>query len=53
MILSGDYISGVYIFDKYDNCYNSYRKTPRKIDKNIRKTNGIEKWKRRTKWLFL
>ena len=22
MILSGDYISGVYIFDKYDNCYN-------------------------------
>lgn len=43
MILSGDYISGVYIFDKYDNCYNSYRKTPRKIDKNIRKTNWYRK----------
>ena len=43
MILSGDYISGVYIFDRYDNCYNSYRKTPRKIDKNIRKTNWYRK----------
>ena len=24
MILSGEYISGVYIFDKYNNCYNSF-----------------------------
>ena len=53
MILSGDYISGVYIFDKYDNCYNSYKKTPRKIDKTLGKLTGIEKWKRRTEMAFL
>lgn len=30
MILSGEYISGVYIFDKYNNCYNSYKRPPKK-----------------------
>ena len=29
MILSGEYISGVYIFDKYNNCYNSYKRPPK------------------------
>lgn len=39
MILSGEYISGVYIFDKYNNCYNSYKRPPKKINKQIQDTN--------------
>ena len=35
MILSGDYVSGVYIFDQYNNCYSSYKRTPRKVNKYI------------------
>lgn len=31
MILSGDYLSGVYIFDKYQNHYSSYKMAPESI----------------------
>ena len=31
MILSGDYLSGVYIFDKYQNPYSSYKMAPAAI----------------------
>lgn len=31
-IVAGDYISGVYVFDQYFNCYRSYKKAPKAID---------------------
>lgn len=32
MIVAGDYIAGVYVFDQYFNCYRSYKKAPKKIN---------------------
>ncbi|SDJ02832.1 sensor histidine kinase [Proteiniclasticum ruminis] len=32
MILSGEYLSGVYIFDKYHNTYSSYKNAPEKVN---------------------
>ena len=32
MILSGDYLSGVYIFDKFNNVYSSYKIAPEKLN---------------------
>ncbi|MGN0427744.1 MAG: sensor histidine kinase [Agathobacter sp.] len=34
-IVAGDYISGVYVFDRHLNCYRSYKKAPKKIDTKI------------------
>ena len=43
MILSGDYVSGVYIFDQYNNCYSSYKRTPRKVNKYIQGADWYKK----------
>lgn len=43
MILSGDYVSGVYIFDQYNNYYSSYKRTPKKVNKQIQETNWYKK----------
>lgn len=50
MILSGDYISGVYIIDRYNNVYSSYKMAPKgfytdkirhtKWYRNMRQANG-------------
>ena len=40
MILSGDYISGVYIIDQYGNFYDSYKLAPKRLNKGlVRKTD--------------
>lgn len=40
MILSGDYISGVYIIDRYGNFYDSYKLSPQRINKELVKDTG-------------
>jgi len=46
MLLSGDYISGVFIFDTYNNYYNSYKSGPILVNKDIIKETD---WYRKTK----
>ncbi|WP_313134079.1 cache domain-containing sensor histidine kinase [Anaerocolumna sp.] len=46
MLLSGDYISGVFIFDTYNNYYNSYKSGPILVNKDIVKETD---WYRKTK----
>lgn len=45
MILSGDYVSGVYIFDQYNNCYSSYKEHQEKLISTSRELTGIRKCK--------
>ena len=35
--------SGVYIFDQYNNCYSSYKRTPRKVNKYIQGADWYKK----------
>lgn len=54
MILSGDYVSGVYIFDQYNNCYSSYKRTPRKVNKYIQGADWYKKMQSAGwQWIFL
>ncbi|SFO60051.1 two-component system, sensor histidine kinase YesM [Anaerocolumna aminovalerica] len=46
MLLSGDYISGVFIFDTYNNYYNSYKSGPISVNKDIIKETY---WYQKTK----
>lgn len=46
MLLSGDYISGVFIFDTYNNYYNSYKSGPIFVNKDIIKETD---WYQKTK----
>lgn len=46
MLLSGDYISGVFIFDIYNNYYNSYKSGPIFVNKDIIKKS---EWYHKTK----
>ena len=46
MLLSGDYISGVFIFDIFNNYYNSYKSGPIFVNKEIvKKTDWYKKTK--------